>query len=139
MLFEASRSALAPAPVPLRVGHSLQWSQPGRSTEPVAIFFNSGTGRTMFSAGRLSPVGLVTATLIDFRWGSAHRTCVANKADSAAHFHTALLFFICMRKSLSNFRNSRAPTVSTEAEAFLAIRKFSEATAPAVRGPADPC
>src|SRR6266852_4026746 len=74
----------------------------------------------MFSAGRFSPVGLVMATLIDFRCGSAHRSCVANKAHSATHFHTALPFFICMQKSLSNFRNPRAPAVSTEAETFLA-------------------
>jgi len=59
-------------------------------------------------------------TLIDFRCGSAHRTCVTNKTDSAAHLHTALLFFICMRKSLSDFRNSRAPTASAEADTFLA-------------------
>src|SRR5437870_3724926 len=62
----------------------------------------------MFSAGRFSPVGLVMATLIDFRCGSAHKSCVANKAHSATHFHTALPFFICMQKSLSNLRNPRA-------------------------------
>src|SRR4029077_19949719 len=84
-------------------------------------FSNSGTDRTMPSAGRFSPVVLVIATLIDFRCGSAQRACVANKAVSAAHFQTAFPCFNWMRKYFSNFRSSRAPTVSTEAETFVYV------------------
>jgi len=61
-----------------------------------AIFFNSWIGRTMFSAGRFSSVGLVMATLIDFRRGSAHKIVVmAMNTVTAPTFQLLFLLAAC--------------------------------------------
>src|SRR5438067_7758901 len=77
-----------------------------------ATFRKSATERTMFSAGRFSPVGLVIAILIDFRCGSADKDAVAK--DRIAQSHSAFFLVIVpywkdKTSEVKQLLSSRAP------------------------------
>src|SRR5205085_9126581 len=82
-----------------------------------ATFRKSATERTMFSAGRFSPVGLVIAILIDFRCGSADKDAVAKDRIAQSHSASFLVIVPYWKDKISKVKqllSSRAPPQGEE-------------------------